>query len=108
MLTKRPSAMQAGELQLEQLDKLIRPKLEILSHERKVLSTKNTDQFCITEEMRSFMQDAQSMNGRINVNKNVMNLYPQKAINLLMEVQEKRKKMNEELLNLGVGQKFTD
>lgn len=43
------------------------------------------------------------MNGRINVNKNVMNLYPQKAINLLQEVQEKRKKMNEELLNLGVG-----
>lgn len=100
--------MQTGDLQLEHLDKLIRPKLEILSHERKVSSTYNTDQFSITEEMRSFMQDAQSINGRINVNKNVMNLYPQKAINLLLEVQEKRKKMNEEMLNLGVGQKFTD
>ena len=93
---------------MDELDKLIRPKLEILSHERKISSTVNTDQFSMTEEMRSFMQDAQSINGRINVNKNVMNLYPQKAINLLLEVQEKRKKMNEELLNLGVGQKFTD
>lgn len=58
MLTKRPSAMQAGELQLEKLDKLIRPKLEILSQERKVSSKYNTDQFSIAEEMRSFMQDA--------------------------------------------------
>ena len=93
---------------MDELDKLIRPKLEILSHERKISSTVNTDQLSMTEEMRSFMQDAQSINGRINVNKNVMSLYPQKAINLLLEVQEKRKKMNEELLNLGVGQKFTD
>ena len=93
---------------MDELDKLIRPKLEILSQERRISSTVNTDQLSMTEEMRSFMQDAQSINGRINVNKNVMNLYPQKAINLLLEVQEKRKKMNEELLNLGVGQKFTD
>ena len=61
---------------MDELDKLIRPKLEILSHERKISSTVNTDQFSMTEEMRSFMQDAQSINGRINVNKNVMNLYP--------------------------------
>ena len=93
---------------MDELDKLIRPKLEILSQERRISSTVNTDQLSMTEEMRSFMQDAQSINGRINVNKNVMSLYPQKAINLLLEVQEKRKKMNEELLNLGVGQKFTD
>jgi len=37
-----------------------------------------------------------------------VNLYPQKAINLLLEVQRKRQDVSEELQNLGIGKKFVD
>ena len=59
-------------------------------------------------EKSKLIREAQLIRQRINVNKNAVNLYPAKAVNLLLKVQRKRQSMNDELLNLGIGKSFVD
>ena len=54
------------------------------------------------------MQIARSLRSRINVNKNAFTMFPQKALESMVRVQEKRNTMTEEMQRMGIGKQYAD